>query len=95
MPCKGLSSCSQTVIFEVRSSPWISLRWGTSDELAHDPLKRNGDVLWGLKFEYGYGLANGYAEMSTPGIAFAEGGAGDKAPLVLRQLVQQASESLS
>ena len=58
--------------------------WGVSQQEYEDkadawPLNPNGELLFGLKLEDKYALANAEQNLKVPGIAFAEWGPGDMA----------------
>jgi 4-hydroxy-2-oxoheptanedioate aldolase len=58
--------------------------WGVSQQEYEDkadawPLNPNGELLFGLKLEDKYALANADQNLKVPGIAFAEWGPGDMA----------------
>jgi 4-hydroxy-2-oxoheptanedioate aldolase len=65
-------------------SPGASQIWGVSVREYEDkadawPLNPNGELLFGVKLEDKYALANAEANLKVPGVGFAEWGPGDMA----------------
>ena len=68
----------------VHGVPTAAQIWGVSTEEYLDkadawPLNPNGELLFGVKLEDKYALANAEQNLKVPGIAFAEWGPGDMA----------------